>query len=107
MISKKTLWTLDNANYVKAYRTKRIAADALTCDYSSILTAAGLVRIAIVPRNGNAWMLYDTSNGDQHNTCYVWLFSTRKAARKHKREQNSVPRFARLTGPFRVKVQNV
>lgn len=47
------------------------------------------------------WILLDVSNGDFPVKCYTWWFTSRQAARDHKKEQASNPDHAALTGPFK------
>lgn len=59
---------------------------------------------AYLPSGVHAWVLFDTSNGDEISHRYLWWFNTRREATVHRRNQHAKTGTARLSRPVRMEI---
>lgn len=56
-----------------------------------------------------AWIMWDLDNGHAFEGCpgkgYMWVFSTKKEAKKHRKWQHEDKNRARLSKPFKIEYQ--
>lgn len=61
-----------------------------------------LHEMIFMPEGDYAWVLFDTSNGDEASHRYLWWFDTRREAREHRAKQHANPEWVRLSRPVRM-----
>lgn len=57
----------------------------------------------------SAWIMFDLENGhscgkNDSGKGYIWIFSTRKEALKHRKNQHDNPSYVKLSYPIHVKM---